>query len=426
MELRALGEFIRDESSGVHTSALAGCLGIAAGMWLVVRGLPRPENCLDGLAVLPLAAQALPKEKIVTARNIARTPQLLPGYGGLKPAERPVTVQEPTGPETFVNHQTIEAAGRRLPGRGMVYVPLRPMGRLAGLPQMPRDLAQAFQELPAEGLPVLAALCTLFLEQADEVTRACHARNPGMAHGVVKTTLRQLAERAGLAPAGKNLRMLARMLATLSFVHVADFTLAEKRRGAAGKGGKAEAKEIRMALGRLITWLEYRLRGGRFGEATVVVTLCPALTDFLLSPECRGQMVWVPVDAIKKLRRKRRRSRHSIQLLFFLLAANPGRGRPFRIGWKKAADRAGIPDRTESGRPVRPAEKRRRVGQIMADIAATGVVEISEENGVYVVRYPAVANGPRQASGQWAAGHLWRAQGAPEGGVPCARFLGFS
>lgn len=379
-----------------HLSHLAHGLGVPDGLGgglaeSLDMGATKGKTTSLLLAALP----ALPggkDEKIVTARNIARNPQILPGHRRVKAAKQAVTVQEPTGPTTYRNRETDQVVGCQLPGGGAVYIPQQPFGKLAELPFMPVDLAQAFQELPAEAQPVLAALCTLFLEQADDITRKYHEKHPGMTHGAVKFTLRQLAEQIGLSGAGKNLRALAEILGVMVFTHAKDFVVAQKRKvERKGRRKEEKAEELCMAIGRFITWIEYRWRPDKpfSEEATVGVTLCPALTDFLLSPGCRNQMVWVPVDALKKLRRKTRRCRYSVPLFFFLLAAYPGRGKTFRIGWEKASEKAGIPDQTESGRPIWPNEKRQLVTQIMQDINATGVLKIMEdENGVYSVSFP--------------------------------------
>jgi hypothetical protein len=318
------------------------------------------------------------KDKIVTARNIARNPQILPGHRRVKATKQAVTVQEPTGPTTFKNRQEKVAGYRTREGGPAVYVPLQPVGELAELPHMPRDLVKAFQNLPAEAQPILAVLCTLFLEQVTDITIKYHAENPGMTHGAIKTSLRELAERLGLSPCGKNFRMIAEMLGLLVFTHAKDFVV----------GYKDKVEEIVMAVGRFVTWLEYRWRKDRpFEEVTVGITICPALTDFLLSPECRNQLVWVPVDAIKKLRRKTRRSRYSIPALFYVMAARPGKGKPFKIGWETLAEKI-LPSRTESGRKTRPTEKRKLVRAILQDIAETGIIRVEENNeGVFTIRY---------------------------------------
>ena len=143
-----------------------------------------------------------------------------------------------------------------------------------------------------------------------------------------------------------------------------------------------------MAVGRFITWIEYRWRkDDPFRNVTVGITICPALTDFLLSPECREQMIWVSVEALKKLRQKRRRSRYSIPLFFFLIAANPGQGKAFLIGWEKAAEKAGIPNKTKSGRPVRPNEKKKIIREIMQDINDTGIIRITEKEDIYTITF---------------------------------------
>ena len=337
------------------------------------------------LLLVPLAAGMAGGEKIVTARNIAREPGVLPGAGEREVKYAIDTVQEPTGPTTHQNrHKEKVACYRTREGGPMVYVPLRPIGALANLPHVPKDLVQALQEVPGEAQPMLAAICTLFLEQVTETTIKYHKENPGLTHGAIKTTLRELARRMGLdANSGKNRQMIAEMLGLLVFVHNKDFVLGVKKK-------KDKIEEISMSIGRFLTWIEYGWKKDQpFDEATVKITICPTLTDFLLSPECRSQQVWIPVDAIKKLRSRARRSRYSIPALFYIMAAKPTKGRPFRISWEKLAEKIGLPERTKSGRKVRPSEKRKLIQKIMKeDIAETGLVSVEEDNGMFIIHYP--------------------------------------
>lgn len=369
-----LTEFYRHEKGYVITPYLS---VLALASWLAAR-----DAWALALLLFPLAAGlAVGGEKIVTARNIAREPGILPGVKKEVRYTKSV-VQEATGPDTYENRHGEKVACYHTRKDGpIVYVPLHPVGPLAKLPHVPKDLVKAFQEVPAEAQPLLATICTLFLEQVDEITKKYHEKNPGMVHGAIKTSLRELAERMGLSPSGKNFRTIAQMLGLMAFTHTKDFVIGYKSK-------KGQTEEITMSIGRFITWIEYRWKKDRpFSDTTVGITICPALTDLLLSPECQRQLVWVPVDVIKKLRRKARRSKYSIPVLFYVMAARPGGGRPFKISWKKLAEKV-LPERTKSGRPVRPAEKRKLISEILKDIGSTGIVEVEESTeGIYTIYY---------------------------------------
>ncbi|KYH33306.1 hypothetical protein [Neomoorella mulderi] len=395
--MTAIIDFLRAERSGTRVEFLAPALMVAGLAYSLIHNLGWMAAC-DGAtakktALLPLPlplAAGMAGEKIVTARNIARETGILPGRRKeIKKAK--TIVQEPTGPSSFVNHteNVVYYHTREREGGPVVYVPCQPLGALAELPHMPKDLARALQDVPAEAQPMLAAICTLFLEQVDDITKKYHQKNPGMTHGAIKTSLRELAERMGLSPCGKNFRMIAEMLGLLVFTHAKDFVIGYKRK-------KEKTEEIVMAMGRFITWIEYRWKKDRpFDDITVGITICPALTDFLLSPECQSQLVWVPVNIIKKLRRKTRRSRYSIPALFYIMAAKPGKGKPFRIGWEKMAEKI-LPGHTESGRKIRPSEKRELVRAILGDIAETGVIRVEEESdGVFTIHYPQTHKTPK-------------------------------
>lgn len=303
----------------------------------------------------------------ILPRNIAREGKLL------NPPEKffatESIIQKPTGPKNW-DEERGPVSGYRVRADGpVVYVP--------------EPLAEALKELPADVQALIAALCTLFVAQADDTVINYHKKYPGMTHGPIKTSLREIAERLGFSSkGGKNLHEIAQTLNTLMHTHIAGFVVADK-----------DGKEIKIGLGRLLTWVNLKWKEEdfsehRFEKGLVEMTLCPALTDFLLSPECFNQRVEIPIEALRKLRKKTRRSKYSIPLFLFLLAANPGHGKEFRIGWEKAAERACIPAKTESGRPIWPNERKKLVYDIMRDIHQTKIFTITEKDGMFSIKFP--------------------------------------
>ncbi|BAF60688.1 hypothetical protein PTH_2507 [Pelotomaculum thermopropionicum SI] len=306
-------------------------------------------------------------ENPILPRNLAREGRLLNPPEKLFAGEK--TIQKPTGPTSWDEERGPAVGYRAWPDGPSVYVP--------------EPLAEALSGLPADVQALIAVLCTLFVAQADDTVRNYHAKYPGMTHGPIKTSLREIAERLGFSSkGGKNLHEITQTLDTLMHTHIAGFVMADK-----------DGKEIKIGIGRLLTWVNLKWKEEdfsehRFEKGLVEMTLCPALTDFLLSPECFNQRVEIPIDALRILRKKPRRSKYSIPLFLFLLAANPGHGKEFRIGWEKAAERACIPNQTESGRQIRPSERKKLVYDIMQDIHLTKVFTITERDGVFSVKFP--------------------------------------
>jgi hypothetical protein len=318
--------------------------------------------------LVPLAAGMAAKDKksLVLARNLARETKLLRPPRELERFENE-TIQVPVGDKQY-DETRGPVVGYRPKENTVVYVP--------------ESLAEALAGLPAEAQVVVAGLCTTFLEQADDEVRKYHKKYPGLTHGAIKTSLRELAKKLGLTQAGENFRMIARTLETLVHTHVRGFVMASK-----------DGQEIKIGLGRLLTWVAFGwskddIKKKRIEAGKVEVTICPALTDFLLSEECYHQRVEIPVEALRRLRAKRKRSKYSIPLFLFLLAAKPGNGAAFRIGWEKAAERACIPDVTESGRRMRPSERKKLLDKVMRDIAeATDAFSVTSKDGMCVIRY---------------------------------------
>lgn len=256
---------------------------------------------------------------------------------------------------------------------------------------IPEELVEALLSLPPEAQVLVAGLCTLYLGGVDKETRKYHEKHPGKVHGIVETSVRRLASVMGLSCTGKNHKMLIDTLYTLHYLHFNNVII----------GWNGEDK-IKIRSTPLVTYLDFTFdqrdaRNGRFDSGTVTIHICPPLADFLLSGECRRQRVAIPLQALKKLRSKTRRVKYSLPLFLFLLAAIPGKGKSFKIGWEKAADRACIPDKAASKRPMRPSEKRQLVDAIMADINSTSALVITEDpSGTYLVRHP--EEGPIQSS----------------------------
>ncbi|MCF8010921.1 MAG: hypothetical protein K9L17_08420 [Clostridiales bacterium] len=324
------------------------------------------------------------KSTIFTTRNLARETRVFNPPELQKSCN--AIVQIPTGRAAWKEKKQDVVGFRAAPGGPVIYVP--------------EEWEEQLCSIPPESQVLLAAICAIFKEQVknDFMTVIYHRDHMGCAHGIVKTSIRELVRRVGMSDFYKNRRKIADTLIVMQHIHVCDLLIDRKKEESSTKKKKEEkSRDNKINLGRLLTWVNFTWQNKESQEEKlnkrVEITINPNLTEFIISGTY-GFTVEIPVNILKTLHEPRRsgRLKYSIPLLFFLQAANPGNGK-FKISLKNAVERACIPTMNKK-RKKRPAEIKFLMDNIFGDLSDAEILSFERSNhNIYEIYFCEVKTG---------------------------------
>ncbi|MCF8010922.1 MAG: hypothetical protein K9L17_08425 [Clostridiales bacterium] len=273
--------------------------------------------------------------------------------GSLALKKQSVTVQVPVGWSAWRNEkQGVEVF--RVPGGPAIY--------------MPGKWAKELRLLPRVSQGIVAAACDIFKEQVKgKLYRVLyHKEHMGLAHGPARSSVRELARRAGMVE--NNCREIINTLVPMQYVHDLD---REKER-------VVEIKDRQEAdLGRFLTWVnlmwDNKEEGSGGFDGQVEVTLNPKLTKFIVS-DFYEFTVEIPVEVFDVLHEKHRMKRTKFTLPLLRLFEEIDLEDEFNIELEEAARCACVPIRNKSGRKKRPVELRNLMDKVFQDLNDAGVL----------------------------------------------------